>query len=67
MISVAPESAQHSSSPDREVETHASGEFNLDAAKEPMEDVTDEETDELSGIIRSVMDVGEVAARRAEA
>ena len=67
MKSVAPESAQHSSSPEREVKTHASGEFSLDLAKLPIEDVTDEETDESSGMIRSVMDVGDAAARRAEA
>ena len=67
MKSVAPESAQHSSSSDMDVKTHASGEFNLDAAKQPMEDVIDEETDESSGRISSATEVGEAAARRADA
>ena len=62
MKSVAPESAQHSSSSEREVKTHASGEINLDAAKEPIEDVTEKETDESSGRTRSATEVGEAAA-----
>ena len=48
MISVAPESSQHSALSEMDVKTHASGEFNRAAAKEPMEDVTDDVTEELS-------------------
>jgi hypothetical protein len=67
MKSVAPESAQHSSSPEREVKTHASGEFSLDLAKLPIDDVTDDEADESSGMRMSWMDAGDVDAQRAEA
>ena len=49
------------------MKTHASGEFSLDLAKLPIEDVTDEETDESSGMRMSLMDVGDADARRAEA
>ena len=48
MVSVALESAQQSPSSVMEVKMQASGEFNLEAAYEPMESVTDDETDESS-------------------
>ena len=66
-MSVVPESAQQSSSLVMEVKTQASGEFNLEAAYEPMEDVTEVETDESSGAMRSWTNGGTDAARRAEA
>ena len=53
MISVAPESAQHSSLSEIDVKTHVLGEFNRAAAKEPMEDVTDDVTEELSSKSKS--------------
>ena len=49
------------------METRAFGEFSLEAAYLPMEDVTEEETDESSGAMRSWTDRGIDAVRQAEA
>ena len=48
------------------MKTQASGELSLEAAYFPMEDVTEEETDESSGAMRSWTDGGIDAARQAE-
>ena len=49
------------------MKTQASGGLSLEAAYFPMEDVTEEETDESSDVMRSWTDGGIDAARQAEA
>ena len=63
MPSVAPESAQHSSSSDCDVKSQASGELSFVAAKEPIDEVTDDEMEESSGAMRSWMVGGWEAGR----
>ena len=45
------------------MKTQALGEFSLEEAYLPMEDVTDEDTDESSGVMRFWTDGGIVAVR----
>ena len=62
MILVAPESAQHSSLLEMGVKTLALGEFKRDVAKEPVDDVTDDVTEELSDVSQLWTAGGKLAA-----